>query len=287
MIVLVGVLVVAVDWGEVLAVVRDMSVGWLVMYALVILTGIAISAYKWGQIAQIGGFDNSYKQYFWWYYSGVFLNNFFPGFLGGDTYRTVALAGEKKQFAQASVTVIFDRITGLAAFLVLGVVGGVVAWVVTSAAIYALVALVMVAGCAIVVGVFVLRKWIGAHRRVPKVLRKYLEVFGVYGKSSLTSALGYSVAFALIGVALANYLLFVAAGVSLSPILYLALIFPINIAIALPLSIGNIGTKEWAYIVIFGIIGVTSETALAVVIVGRLLQMLISLAAAPMVLRKR
>jgi hypothetical protein len=51
--------------------------------------------------------------------------------------------------------------------------------------------------------------------------------------------------------------------------------------VSLPVSINNIGVKEWAYGVLFILLGVSFETAVTVALLSRVLQTGISLLALP------
>jgi uncharacterized membrane protein YbhN (UPF0104 family) len=61
----------------------------------------------------------------------------------------------------------------------------------------------------------------------------------------------------------------------------------ISILAAVPVSINNIGVKEWAYINFFGYFGVSPAQAVTVAIINRFLQMIISFAAIPSFLKER
>jgi len=93
--------------------------------------------------------------------------------------------------------------------------------------------------------------------------------------------------FSIVGMALANYVLLLAFGVHIGIINYLSVIFIITIVSSIPISINNIGLKEWAFVTFFGIFGVNSAAVTAVSIVSRFLQMFISFAALPMYLKTK
>jgi hypothetical protein len=54
-----------------------------------------------------------------------------------------------------------------------------------------------------------------------------------------------------------------------------------------PLSINNIGIKEWAYVTFFALVGVSVEIAVTAALLSRFIQMLISFIALPYYLRNR
>jgi hypothetical protein len=75
-------------------------------------------------------------------------------------------------------------------------------------------------------------------------------------------------------------------GSDLKFIPFLSVIFLVTLISSVPLSINNIGIKEWAYVTFFGLLGVSIETAITVSILSRFLQMLISFIALPYYLKK-
>jgi hypothetical protein len=63
---------------------------------------------------------------------------------------------------------------------------------------------------------------------------------------------------------------------------YMSVIFLISIVSSIPISINNLGVKEWAYIFFFGLFGVELTLAVTVVILSRVVQMLMSFLAVPL-----
>lgn len=102
----------------------------------------------------------------------------------------------------------------------------------------------------------------------------------------MKKAILWGMAFDFVGIAFSNYILFLALGAEISILNYLSVIFLISIISSLPVSINNIGIKEWAYITFFGVFGLPSSTVVAVAIVGRIVQMLMSFFALPVYLRR-
>ena len=68
---------------------------------------------------------------------------------------------------------------------------------------------------------------------------------------------------------------------------YLSVIFLISIVASVPVSINNIGIKEWAYITFFAVFGIEASQVVSVAIISRFIQMLISFFALPIYLRRK
>jgi len=93
--------------------------------------------------------------------------------------------------------------------------------------------------------------------------------------------------FSFIGVAMLNYVLFQALGIEIGMLNYLSVIFLIAIISSIPVSVNNIGIKEWAYVTFFGLFGLNASAVLTVAIISRTIQMVVSFAALPMYLRRK
>jgi uncharacterized membrane protein YbhN (UPF0104 family) len=285
-------LVLKVDWTEVWMSVRGVRLEFLAFYTLLLLLGIAISAQKWRFIAQSKDFEGSFGEYFFTYLSGMFINNFLPSFIGGDTYRAYWLGRAERRYSLAASTVIFDRFTGLVAAMLLAFSFALLRLdVMLASPLWLGINVVMAAGVAGVMlwplvssTALVRRLWVF----LPDKLRRVLGEMRTHGRKGLLGpALAFSVVFHVVGIGLANLVLFEAFNYSVPLLNYFAVIFLISIVSSIPVSINNIGIKEWAYFTFFGMFSMNAEVAVTVAIVSRFLQMLISFAALPVYLGAR
>lgn len=274
---LVAALVFAVDWRSSWEVARSIDTPVFAGYIAILVLGIAISARKWKVLTDFLGFSFSFRRHFFWYLAGTFVNNFLPSIVGGDTYRAIALGKMNESRASAAASVLLDRYTGLVSMAGLAVVFGAIQFTeVLANPLWLLLFLGALAG--VVAQHFFLpgRKWslFGlVFRLFPKKgerMRAAMERFrdrGIVRMSFLWGAL-----FSFVGVGIANYILFRALGSPIGLFEFLSVIFFINIIAALPVSINNIGVKEWAYYVFFGFLGIAPEVSVTAAIVSRLSQ---------------
>lgn len=280
-------LVVSVDWAQVWQLAQSAHRGFLLAFVALYLTAIVLSAYRWMILARATGFDNPLWFYIRTYFTGTFFNNFFPSFVGGDTYRVLALGTPTHRIASASQTVIADRITGFHVILALATIFGI--GILDSIAHIPWFILVVIAsGCATIVITVLLRFFSSSFIQqlvlfFPLKVRDYIWAFNNFrNREVMVPAYLYGILFAVIGLGFQNYMLFLAIGVHIPLMEYFGFIFLISILASLPVSIGNIGVKEWAYVVLFGLLGVSAPAAVTVVIISRVLQMLLSLGALPL-----
>ena len=277
-----------VDWRKSFAILQGISWEMLVLYTLFLLGGIGISAKKWMLLAKFQRFHFSFWWYFQRYLFGAFLNNFFPSTVGGDTYRAISLGRKNDSYSPAAAVVFFDRVSGLSALLLLAVFFGSLSYHIFTSSF--LKALYWVAVGGVMLDVFllffpeILRKaFFPFLRKAPQKFQEALTCFQSFSqkKNILLRALLWGGSFSLIGVGVANYILFQALGAHIKIVEFFGVIFFISIISSLPFSINNIGLKEWAYLLFFPLLGVSPELAVTAALLSRFLQMLVSLFSLP------
>ncbi|MFZ1627024.1 MAG: lysylphosphatidylglycerol synthase transmembrane domain-containing protein [Candidatus Moraniibacteriota bacterium] len=288
-------LVQKVDWMAVSYIVVHVSLPLLIAYVGFQLAGNIISAAKWQYLARIQGFSFSVKGGTFAYLTGAFINNFLPSTVGGDTYRVLWMAkvGER---TRAFATVFFDRITGLLAlFLFSGIELLLLPWpllvgqpvfIIFAAITLSVVLLMLVAFLWVerfyIVAVFFagLLSW----QKPARVLESFVPFASrnVYAKTILWASL-----FTAIGIGGSNYFLFSSLGAELSLFTFGSAIFAATLVANIPISINNIGVKEWSYVFFFGFVGISAELAVTAALLSRLLQMFISFIALPGYLTER
>jgi len=284
--VLVFLLLKKINWLEIVGYLKNMQIKFIVLFTLFYLGGILISARKWQILAKFKKFDRPYFFYFKNYLLGTFLNNFFPSFVGGDAYRIHSLGKREKRFKESSVTVVVDRISGLAGVIILSAFFGLLNYEVlasTTLIFWLILAMVMVS-IIFLLGVYFFDSKMVRNilKYLPKRIKLYTKQLGEFREKKIfLKTMNYSFLFVAVGIALANYMLFLALGIKLSLFNFLSVTFLANIIASIPISVGNIGIKEWAYILLFGTFGVSTSAAVTIVVIARVLQMLISLIAIP------
>jgi len=285
-------LIIETDWSEVLLHVQKISFLHIALYVAVLILGMLISAWKWKMLLSCKDIDISLKRSFQLYLTGAFINNFMPSTIGGDTYRTFQIGKINKKYRAVGSSVIFDRLTGLFSVMILTGIVAIFQWGEISKypeLKLSIVVVLVLMHALIFLGILTrLELWKKISNKFPKFIQEFSGEFAHYrqGKSYL-KAIGISILFSLVGLALVNAILFNGLGISIGIMQYLTVIFLISIITALPISINNIGIKEWAYVTFFGFFGVSASAVVAVALVSRALQMIVSFAALPYYLKNR
>jgi glycosyltransferase 2 family protein len=282
-----------VDWVEVLRDIRGVDFFYLFVYGFLVILGMIISVYKWKILANFRGIHLSFNDFFRFYLTGTFINNFMPSFVGGDTFKAYEIGKMDKKYIEAASSVIMDRITGLFGATILAI-------------LFTLIniknilgsKILMVVNFAVLVSFFVdiliakIRKyffWSRFKKYFPEKLISFVIDLGTYSDNAkvFKKTILFSFLFNFIGVALSNYILFLALGIEIEILDYLSVIFLISIISSVPISINNIGVKEWAYITFFGVFGVGASEVVTVAIISRFIQMFISFFALPIYLKSK
>lgn len=289
-----------VDWQVVFSLLKAVEAKYIVIYFFLLVAGIAISSYKWQLLAKFKNINLPFADFFKFYLAGTFVNNLMPSFIGGDTFRAYQIGKAEKKYSQAASSVVIDRLTGLFGAMILTVFFSLLN-IRTIISRDILVSLNIFVAAAILVALMIFatrnlaiwKKMIEpgsmADRYIPK---KALNFFGELthyhsdSKIMLESVL-LSFAFGIVGLAATNYALFWALGAKVGILDYLSVIFLISIVSSIPVSVNNIGIKEWAYITFFGFFGIASSTVITVAILSRFLQMVLSFFALPVYLRSK
>jgi uncharacterized protein (TIRG00374 family) len=285
-------LVLKINWKDVLVYAQRISLLQIIIYVGVLIFAMVISAYKWSILAKEKKFEFTLANYFQFYLAGTFINNFFPSFIGGDTYRAYQIGRPEKRYSAAAATVVMDRITGLLGAMVLSVVFAAINWSVISQhhVLVVILALVLAILCAMALlgPVTRLPLWKHFARYVPKKILEVIKDFADYrGTAALWQSMVGAIIYSFVGLALVNYVLFWGFGIHVGFLNYMTVIFLISIVSSIPVSVNNIGIKEWAYVTFFGFFGVSASAVVTVSLVSRVLQMVVSFAALPNYLKNK
>jgi uncharacterized protein (TIRG00374 family) len=282
-----------VNWSEAGGYLKRLNVGEIMFYVFLYIFGIGISSYKWKFLATHKEIKLSRSDFFKAYFSATFVNNFMPSFVGGDGFKIYQIGKLSGKFKEATSSVLMDRLTGLLSGAILAVIFAVLNFniflenkILLGLGITSLGGLIV----AIVLLEFFRKNEIKTpFKFIDKIFNKIIREINGYNenKKIIYKAIGWSFAFNLVGLAGANWVLFMAMDININILDYLSVIFLISIISSIPVSINNIGIKEWVYVTFFAIFGLTASAVISVVIVSRIIQMLISFLAVPIYLKEK
>jgi len=283
-----------VEWAQTWVYLQRVQIWQVALYLFLVLFGMVVSSHKWQLLAKFKGINQPFFDYFKFYLTGTFVNNFMPSFLGGDTYRAYQIGRPEKKYAEAASTVVIDRVTGLIAATILALLFSLLNLEIVLKNNLLIFMNLAIIGSLVFDLILMRVKKIAylqklAGRFLPEKILHFLRELEAYSHDHgvLWRAIGWGCVFTFFGMAMSNYVLMLALGVHISLLNYLSVIFLITIVSSIPITINNIGLKEWAYVTFFGLFGVNSSLIIIVAILGRFLQMALSFTALPMYLKSR
>jgi uncharacterized membrane protein YbhN (UPF0104 family) len=253
--------------------------GWLYALAgLVLLASLAARAVRWYVLLTPLGVWTSLPELFYLYMIGFFWNSFLPSGFGGDVVKAIELRRISRQGAAAVTSVLAERIVGLLASSLIGLIA-----IAFRPRLFPLEAIVAVGGMclAIIVGIWFIRLdilgWF--DRRVPLLrpiarqrhLVSLHEAICAYDLRALLIGLLASIPFTFASI-LDSYLVGLALGIDLS-IGYYAIYTPIiSIIGLLPISFNGLGVREYTYQILFGLVGISAGQSIAMALAFNILR---------------
>ena len=224
------------------------------------VAGQVMSAWRWSLLGAILKIPAPFIDYLSYAFIGMFTNVFVPGLIGGDALRAVYLGRRHQRLGEAIASVAADRIVGLLGLF----------WMTAVAAALSVNLPRSVTLPTIAVGVislvgFAALPLIGKlAARLPARVANAMATIAPYLNRPLAMmpAIGLSVALQL---ALATCQWILARGLGLSaPLTLFLLCVPIaNVFASLPVTLNGLGLRETAYLMLFGMAGMSKADAIA------------------------
>lgn len=285
---LVFFLIQKIDFVSLKMTFQETKISALFGYVLLQVLALFLSVKKWQLVSKARNISFHLLPGIKQYLVGMFINNFLPSTVGGDVYRSRWLSKEASVgFTKAVYTVLFERLQGVFVVLAITLFIPLFFWdlVIESP----IVSLSVLASAIILTGFFIVLFFFPKENALAwfnilpgKVRQLLLSLRDDYRSAEWRRGLFVTFLFIVIGPILSNFVLLrgVGAEIPFEPFFFLAALA--TIFVSLPLTIGNIGVKESAYVLLFSILGVTLEQAIAAALLGRVMQLLLSLSALPL-----
>lgn len=254
-----------------------------------LFTSVFLLGVRWYVLLRAHDFTFRFRDVFLIHYAGFFFNNFLPGALGGDIAKAIfGVRGEERKAALVG-TIILDRLLGLAAMVFLATVVVLPNFGRVELRKPAMIVLGLFGGGLAAAGVYfnpflrrsrpfeylkkrlpfrpVLGEIDGAMKlAVAKMGVSALVLFiSIVSQTvTITVTFGFAQALGIVGVSLYQFFVF-------DPIIFL-------VTAVVP-TLGGWGSQELAFQTLFGTVGVTSNQAIAMSVLLKLTQILVSIPA--------
>ena len=252
-----------VDLPSLLAAFARVDPPWLAAAFALYLAGQALSAIKWGMLAEAAGLGAPLARFISHYFVGMYFNVFGLGTLGGDVVRALLLAKGSGRRTLALNTVLADRVSGLLVLLAIALVSLLLfrTYELPAPIYWTTIALSasLLGGWRLAPRVLPLllseENWF--RRLVEKDLAPYWSDWTLLARVSVLSAVFH---LSQIGVLV---LLAKSLGIGI-PATYYFIFGPlVNVFSALPISINGLGVREGTTVFFLTHVGVPAELAVA------------------------
>jgi len=262
-------ILLGVDLAHVFELLREMD--WLPFLGALglFLSGALVRAYRWGSLVWALGVRVRWLRLVELYFVGAFFGMFLPTGVGGDAVKMYELSRDDHKASAAISSVLVDRFTGLFVLFAIALLALIGGYELVTPQVRLLIALIFLLSL-VAVALLLQRTWIeGWARRLRldrllgrvKILRELYLSLHLYGSAALLRATAASVVWNLILI-LGYYLLGRAVGIDLSPWYYFLFVPVVSVLLLLP-SLGGLGIREGATMLLFQQVGVSEARALA------------------------
>lgn len=271
------------DLGQVQMVLYHANYVYVLPAALLFLAAMTNSALKWYILLRAQRIAVPFHAILSYTYVGFFFNNFLPANVGGDVMRGYGLARYTERTAEAAISVIVDRIVGLAAFMVCAAVSAAVAILfmhhteLQGVEVAAVIALgLIVSGFAAMLSRRIRAQLARAFRWRPLVplaalYQRISEALDAYRHSYGTLAAAFCTSlFTLILTNMTDYLIAQSLGGGVA-LIYIFIFNPIIAFVLLvPVSIGGLGVTQAVYPFFYGLVSVPASLAFSISLLKQL-----------------
>jgi uncharacterized protein (TIRG00374 family) len=261
----------------------------LVPFSVVLVSNL-LGALQWGWLVRKAGVRVKPGRLLGLYFVGLFFNNFGIGNLGGDVYKVYSLGRREGALGPGAGATVVDRIVSAVALCSLGLVAALSALARGEVPLgVPLVTLALVVPVLVLAAVLLRTNWSTALERSMARVRPSLAqrlarlVASVHAYQERRGVLRRVFALSLLIQAsrvLAHYLVGIAMGWSLHPwdLGKFFLVIPVlGLIIALPISIGGWGVREWAGVALFAPLGRDGEESVTLLALNASLTFIVSL----------
>lgn len=276
-----------VDLESTLQIIRKVDYSYIGLALLTFLVALVVFAGRWSILISSLGFASvPLSRLTKYYLIGLFFNNFLPTSIGGDIVRAYYLSHDINRKGESFASVVLERVLGFGITAIFSLIGifFISGGINTTNLLYLILFLsVFVSFLAIFLlyeplFYFVTRYFekirifsIGEKlRQVFTAFRKFRDNPGALLRAIFLSALGQFL------IILFNWLIFISISESISFYSFMFVV-PLTMIASLFPSLNGIGTRETAYVVLLGALGVDQAPALALAIIIFFIPLMISI----------
>jgi glycosyltransferase 2 family protein len=273
-----GYLATKMDWVEFFGVVSQAKGEWLLGATLLVSVPLVLSTWRWRILLQVQAIHLSYRHALEICLIGSFFNSFLLGVTGGDVAKIYYTAQARpQQRSAAGMSVVYDRVLGLLALIVWGLVLTPFFYGPISANAVSLgwlgVFFMIAAGAGGFTLLLPCLPWLRRHSGLGKLeqklpfrgtIERLSEAFLRYATAWQSNAKAFALSLT-IHLFIFAYMYAAALALQLEVPFWslLGIIAVVNILIAIPMSISGLGLREGLFALFLSAYGIGHEKAVA------------------------
>lgn len=277
-----------VDFSEIWSVLKGADVFLLLVVEFLFVAMAVLGLIRWGALLRIQAIMIPWLRVARYYCVGMFFNTFLLGMTGGDVVKIYYVAKQSKKALEASSTIVFDRIVGLAGLVVLAFFsllsqGADSVFAPLWMPISVTMGLVF-GGVTFLMYFQFLSRWIPFFSRITAIkklhwLMDLVEVFALYRHHQLRLWLLLLLSVGIhFGVAGSYFLMAQSIGLEEVTLAQFCVVIPVIMFVsALPISVAGWGVGEAAAISLLGLFGVSASAAVTLSVLFKLFYLLTGL----------
>lgn len=267
----------SIDVQQVWVTLKQVKLDMLAVAILVQFASTTISAYRWQLIMHNLRFGQSFSFYWRSYFKAMFFNQGLPTSIGGDALRVLDVANRGFRKRDALYGVILDRVSGLAALMLLNLLAYIFNPELLPLQVYHVTLVLVIVGMVAVIFIASLKylHWLDNYPRlaIVKAISARLHQAFLCNRilllaSSLLIPLLAILVFFIIGWAL---------DLRYDPMTYFVIVPPAIYLTIIPISMAGWGVREGVLVGLFSLIGADKPTVLAMSIIYGFTLIIISL----------
>jgi uncharacterized protein (TIRG00374 family) len=260
------------SFERILTEIRSANILWLSFAFILFIASHFLGSFQWQILLKKEGIHLSWKQTLSFYFIGLFFNNFLPSSLGGDFFRMADTARVSKNGTGAVSTVFLDRFMGLLVLSGLAVITlPVMVFTGHLPSSFYLPLCIFIFGWFIVI-LFLFNKkfakpFAELFKRIspPRLGVKAREVYRkVYQFGRSKKLFLYIVSLSVViqsARIVTHFLLSRSVGIQISPLPFFLIIPIIAVVSSVPISVGGVGVREQAAVILFPSVGLAAISA--------------------------
>jgi hypothetical protein len=284
---LLGFLLLSVDWDEAQGIIREADWHLLILSTMMLWATLIPSAVRWYVLLAERSSTIGFARLLSLYHVGAFFNVLLPTSLGGDVVRIYGVGKAIGDHSVSAAVVLAERMLGLMALSMMALPALVLNPAIIDQPIVVIALVAVFSGLLLSGGVISSKRalrWIMSlidrlnRKRLSDLAQRFLETLRILGGQRRRVLAAFAItAFAQIVNVSSVVALGSGLGLEVSPWFYFVAVPAVWVITLAPLSINGMGVREWSYVFFFSTVGVGSAGALLLSLVATLQMVVIAI----------